>query len=316
MKYVVTGGAGFIGSHIVEELAKQKHEVVILDNLFSGKMENISPFLEKDNVSFVKGSITDLPLLKKTFAGADGIFHEGAIASVPRSVANPLETHEVNLSGTFNVLTVARDCGVKKVVFASSAAVYGENPELPKREDMIPDTLSPYVVSKLSGEYYCSVFSRLYGVRCTALRYFNVFGPRQDPSSPYSGVISKFIANTLSHRPLVIFGDGTQTRDFVYVKDVVQANIRAMDLGEPGGFNVAYGQRINLLELADMIMEITGITVPVTFGPPAVGDVRDSLADIARARDALGYEPQYTVKSGLEETIAWCQNPREETSPG
>jgi UDP-glucose 4-epimerase len=308
MKYIVTGGAGFIGSHIVEELAAQKHEVVILDNLFSGNLENIGPFLEKKNVSFVNGSITDLPLLQKTFEGADGIFHEAAIASVPRSIANPLETHEVNLSGTFKVLAAARECGVKNVVFASSAAVYGDRPGLPKREDMIPETLSPYAVSKLSGEYYCSVFSRLYGVRCISLRYFNVFGPRQDPSSPYSGVISKFITSTLHHRPLVIFGDGAQTRDFVYVKDVVQANIRAMGSGKTGVFNVACGRRINLLELADTIMEITGITVPVTFGPPSAGDVRDSVADIARAQAAFGYEPTYSVTSGLEETVAWYRN--------
>ncbi|MGA7798579.1 MAG: SDR family oxidoreductase [Methanoregula sp.] len=305
MKYIVTGGAGFIGSHIVEGLAGQKHEVVILDNLFSGKMENISPFLEKDNVSFANGSITDLPLLRKTFEGADGIFHEGAIASVPYSVTHPAESHEVNLTGTLNVLAAARDCGVKNVVFASSAAVYGDRPELPKREDMIPETLSPYAVTKLAGEYYCSVFSRLYGVRCVALRYFNVFGPRQDPSSPYSGVISKFIANTLNRCPLVIFGDGCQTRDFVYVKDVVQANIRAMESGEQGVFNIACGKQINLRELAEMIMEISGITVPVTFGSPAEGDVRDSVADISRAQDAFGYAPRYTVKTGLQETISW-----------
>jgi len=163
MKYIITGGAGFIGSHLVEELERQKHEVVVLDNLFSGKMENIAPFLKKDAVSFVKGSITDLPLLHKTFEGADGIFHQGAIASVPHSVVNPHHTHEVNLTGTLNVLTTARDCGVKKVVFASSAAVYGDNPEMPKREDMITDPLSPYAVSKLAGEQYCSVFSRIYG---------------------------------------------------------------------------------------------------------------------------------------------------------
>jgi len=308
MKYVVTGGAGFIGSHIVEELAAKNHEVIILDNLFSGKRENITPILENENVSFVNGSITDLPLLKKTFNGADGIFHEAAIASVPRSVANPRETHEVNLSGTFNVLSAARDCGIKNVVFASSAAVYGETPKLPKREDMIPDTLSPYAVSKLSGEYYCSVFSRLYGVRCTALRYFNVFGPRQDPGSPYSGVISKFIANTLNRRPLTIFGDGTQTRDFVYVKDVVQANLRAMEKGKPGVYNIALGKKINLLELADTIMEIAGITVPVTFAPPAAGDIKDSLADISRAREILGYAPGYTVRAGLEKTMEWYRN--------
>jgi UDP-glucose 4-epimerase len=305
MKYIVTGGAGFIGSHIVEELEAQKHEVVILDNLFSGKKENVAPFLKKKNVSFVNGSITDLPLLNKTFEGADGIFHEAAIASVPYSVAHPAEVHEVNLSGTLNVLCAAQDCDVKSLVFASTAAVYGDSPELPKREEMIPETLSPYAVTKLAGEYYCSVFSRLYDVRCIALRYFNVFGPRQDPGSPYSGVISKFIANTLNHRPLTIFGDGRQTRDFVFIRDVVQANIRAMDSREQGVFNIACGKQINLLELADMIMEISGITVPVTFGPPVEGDVRHSLADISRARKLLAYEPEYSVRKGLEKTIEW-----------
>lgn len=308
MKYIVTGGAGFIGSHIVEDLVRPEHDVVILDNLFSARMENIAPLLKKENVSFVNGSITDLPLLRQTFEGADGIFHQGAIASVPWSVAHPLKTHEVNLSGTLNVLSAARDCGVKKLVFASSAAVYGDHPTLPAQEALIPETLSPYAVSKLAGEYYCSVFSRLYDLRCISLRYFNVFGPRQDPGSPYSGVITRFISNTLSHRPLVIYGDGGQTRDFVYVRDVVQANVRAMASAESGVFNIACGRRINLLELAAMIREITGITVPVTFGPPVAGDVRDSLADITRAQEALGYAPAYTVKSGLEETVAWFRN--------
>ncbi len=191
MKYVVTGGAGFIGSHIVEELAQQKHEVVILDNLFSGKMENIQPFLENKNVTFVQGSITDLPLLKKLFEGADGIFHEGAIASVPRSIANPLATNEANVTGTLNVLIAARDCGVRKVLFASSSSVYGNTPTLPKSEDMTPNPLSPYAVSKLTGEQYLKVFSEVYGIKTLSLRYFNVFGPRQDPKSEYAAVIPK-----------------------------------------------------------------------------------------------------------------------------
>jgi len=310
MKYVVTGGAGFIGSHIVEELAARSHEVVILDDLSTGTKENIASFPGRENVTFAEGSITDSPFLKKTFEGADGVFHEAAIASVPRSVKNPQATHAVNLTGTFNVFSAARDCGVRKVVFASSAAVYGESPELPKREDLPPQTLSPYAVAKLAGEYYGAVFTKLYGVQCTALRYFNVFGPRQDPHSPYSGVISKFIDQTLAHRPLTIFGDGTQTRDFVYVKDVVQANLLAMEgRGSTGGiFNVALGTKINLLELADTIREITGIAVPVTFARAADGDIKDSLADITRARDVLGYAPEYTVRAGLEKTIEWYQS--------
>lgn len=308
MRYLVTGGAGFIGSHIVEELTQHNHEIVIFDNLLSGRRENIQPFLNIKNVEFVQGSITDLALLKKSFEGADGIFHEAAIVSVPRSVEYPMETHEINLSGTLNVLVAARDCGVRKVVFASSAAIYGDNPVLPKHESMTPDCLSPYAVSKLAGEQYCSVFSRLYDVECTSLRYFNVFGPRQDPASPYSGVITKFVSSSLGHRPIVIYGDGNQTRDFVYVKDVVQANIRAMERNAPGVYNVGCGTRINLLTLADMIAEIIGISVPITFAPPVKGDVRDSVADITLAQESVGYSPRWSVRKGLEELIAWYRN--------
>jgi len=305
MKYIVTGGAGFIGSHIVEELTRQQHEVVIFDNLFSGKMENIQPFLKKKGVTFVKDSITDLSVLKKIFEGADGIFHEGAIASVPRSIANPLVTNEANVTGTLNVLIAARDCGVRKVLFASSSSVYGNTPTLPKREDMTPNPLSPYAVSKLTGEHYLKVFSDVYGLKTLSLRYFNVFGPRQDPKSEYAAVIPRFITKILRHESPTIYGDGGQTRDFTYVKDVVQANIRAMNSDAQGVFNVAYCKRIDLNELASVIMEITGITVSLTYEPPRTGDVRDSLADIRQAQDAFGYAPEYTVKTGLKETISW-----------
>jgi UDP-glucose 4-epimerase len=307
MKYIVTGGAGFIGSHIVEDLAKQQHEVVIFDNFFSGKKVNIQPFLKKKNVKFVQGSITDLSVLEKIFEGADGIFHEGAIASVPRSIANPLATNEANVTGTLNVLIAARDCGVRKVLFASSSSVYGNTPTLPKREDMTPNPLSPYAVSKLTGEHYLKVFSEVYGLKTLSLRYFNVFGPRQDPKSEYAAVIPKFITKILRHESPTIYGDGGQTRDFTYVKDVVQANIRAMESDAQGVFNVAYCKRIDLNELATLIMEITGITVPLKYEPPRIGDVRDSLADIRRAQDAFRYAPEYTVRSGLLETIAWYQ---------
>ena len=305
MKYIVTGGAGFIGSHLVEELAKQNHEVVILDNLSYGKLENIAQFLNKGSISFVNGSISDLDMLKRIFETADGIYHEAAIASVPFSVSNPLETHEANLSGTLNVLCAARDCGVKKVVFASTAAVYGDKPELPKDEAMVPDTLSPYAVSKLSSEYYCSVFTQLYGIETTSLRYFNVFGPRQDPHSPYSGVMTKFISAVLRNEPITIFGDGAQTRDFVYVRDVVQANIRAMESHKSGIFNIGSGHRISVLTLAEIIMDIIGTTVPIKFAPPANGDVRDSFADITKAKQLLRYAPHFDLRSGLEETVAW-----------
>ena len=308
MKYIVTGGAGFIGSHIAEGLAQAGHDVAIVDNLFSGKMENIAPLLTRENVRFVRGSVTDLPLLKKTFDGADGVFHEGAIASVPRSIADPAATNEANVTGTLNVLVAARDCGVPKVLFASSSSVYGNTPALPKREDMAPHPLSPYAVSKLAGEEYLRVFSEVYGLKTVSLRYFNVFGPRQDPLSQYAAVIPNFITRILRHEPPVIYGDGEQTRDFSYVKDVVQANLRAMESGAEGVFNVAYCQRITLKELAATIMELTGITVPLRFDPPRPGDVRDSLADITRAKQAFGYSPAYTVKSGLRETIEWYRD--------
>jgi UDP-glucose 4-epimerase len=305
MKYIVTGGAGFIGSHITEELVHRGDEVVILDNLFSGKKENILPFLSSGNVTFVQGSVTDPALLKTVFAGADGVFHEGAIASVPRSIKNPVATNEANVTGTLNVLVAARDCGIKKVVFASSSSVYGDTPTLPKREDMAPCPLSPYAVSKLSGEQYMRVFCDIYGFGTVSLRYFNVFGPRQDPASEYAAVIPKFITAILGHQSPVIYGDGGQTRDFSYVRDVVQANIRAMESDARGIFNIAYCQRMSLIELAGTIMEITGITAPLMFEPARAGDVRDSLADISRAQAAFGYAPAYTVRTGLEETVAW-----------
>ena len=303
MKYLVTGGAGFIGSHIVEALFKQEHEIIILDNLFSGNIENIQPFLQKKNVEFVKGSITDLPLLRKTFKGVDGIFHEAAIASVHQSVLNPLNTHDVNSTGTLHVLLAAEECGVKKVILASSAAIYGDHPLLPKREDMIPMPLSPYAVSKLTGEYYCAVFSQLYGIQTVSLRYFNVFGPRQDPSSEYSGVISKFIAQVKQNKPITIFGDGEQTRDFVFVSDVVSANISAMQSQVQGVFNVGCGMQTSLNKLADLVKNITGSDVPIIYEPPREGDIKMSFADISRAREMLGYEPEYTVREGLERTV-------------
>jgi len=304
MKYIVTGGVGFIGSHIAEALAG-KHEVVIIDDLFSGKMQNIDDF--RNSVHFVQGSITNLSLMKEICAEADGIFHQAAIASVPRSIKNPLATNEANITGTLNVLVAAKECGVRKIVFASSSSVYGDTPTLPKREDMEPHPLSPYAVSKLAGEHYMNVFTKLYGIKTLALRYFNVFGPRQDPNSDYAAVIPKFITRTLNHQSPVIFGDGTQTRDFTFVKDVVQANIRAMQSEAEGVFNVAYNQRIDLNTLAQLIMEITGITIPITYETPREGDIRDSLADITRAKSGFNYDPAYTLKTGLKETISWYQ---------
>lgn len=305
MRYVVTGGAGFIGSHIAENLAGRGDEVVILDNLFSGKVGNIRHLLDNSSVTFLEGSVTDQALLANACKGADGIFHEAAITSVPRSVRDPLATNETNVSGTLNVLVAAQKCGVKKIVYASSSSVYGDTPTLPKREDMVPSPKSPYAITKLAGEYYCKVFSELYGMDTVALRYFNVFGPRQDPDSEYSAVIPKFITKLLHNESPVIYGDGSQTRDFTYVKDVAEANIRAMDTSARGVFNVAYGSRISLVELAHLIMETLGADRPLVFEPPRKGDIHDSLAAISAARETFGYAPKYTVKTGLMETIQW-----------
>jgi UDP-glucose 4-epimerase len=268
-------------------------------------MENIEPFLTQSNVKFVRGSVTNFNLLKKIFDGADGIFHQAAIASVPRSIANPIATNEANVTGTLNVLVAARDCGIKKVVFASSSSVYGDTPTLPKHEDMKTSPLSPYAVSKLAGEHYLQAFHHVYALQTISLRYFNVFGPRQDPKSEYAAVIPKFISGTLAGTPITIFGDGEQTRDFTFVNDVVQANLKAMESSALGIFNIACNRRISVNDLSALVMEIAGKTVPVRHEPVRPGDVRDSLADISRAEKAFGYRPKFTVRQGLEETITW-----------
>jgi UDP-glucose 4-epimerase len=307
MRFVVTGGAGFIGSHIADALVHRGDEVVILDNLFSGKPENIQQLLNNKAVTFIQGSITDDECLEHACKGADGIFHEAAITSVPRSVKDPVTSNEVNVSGTLNVLMAARKYGVKKILYASSSSVYGDTPALPKQEDMVPNPKSPYAVTKLAGEYYLKVFQELYGIETVSLRYFNVFGPRQDPKSEYSAVIPKFITCILNNQSPIIYGNGTQTRDFTFVKDVVQANLRAMDSATQGVFNVAYENRITLTELAHTIMNTLETDLPLKFEPPRSGDIHDSLAAISAAKKAFGYAPEYTVKTGLEETIRWYQ---------
>jgi UDP-glucose 4-epimerase len=308
MRFVVTGGAGFIGSHIAEALAARGDEVVILDNLLSGKMENIRHLLNMPKVTFLQGSITDPSVLQKACSDVDGIFHQAAITSVPRSVKDPLASNEANITGTLNVLVSAQRCGVKKIVYASSSSVYGDTPTLPKREDMVPNPKSPYAITKLAGEQYLKVFHELYGLDTVSLRYFNVFGPRQDPNSEYSAVIPKFITRIIHRESPVIYGDGSQTRDFTYVKDVAQANLQAMDSSAQGIFNVAYGSRISLKELAYFLMESIGEEHPLIYESPRSGDIHDSLAAISAAYEAFGYAPQYTVKTGLQETIQWYQN--------
>ena len=304
MKYLITGGAGFIGSHLADHLAGI-HELVIIDDLANGKMENIRHLVESGTVSFIHGSVTDPSLLRECMEGVDGVFHEAALVSVLRSVKDPVSTNEANVTGTLRVLVAAREAGVKGVVFASSSSVYGDSPVLPKREDMPPMPKSPYAISKVAGEHYMRVFSELYGIRTVSLRYFNVFGPRQDPDSPYAAVIPRFITRVLRGEPLVIHGDGGQTRDFTYVRDVVQGNLRAMESGARGVFNLACGERNSILDLARTIMAIAGREVPVHHEEPRPGDIRDSLADISAARGRLKYAPGYNLRTGLEETVPW-----------
>ena len=309
MRYIVTGGAGFIGSNLADTLA-QNHDVVIIDNLATGRRENIEHLLDHPRVNFIEGSITDLDLLMEVFPGADGIFHQAAIASVPRSVKDPIETNTVNAAGTVNVLWAAKECGVPSVVAASTSAIYGDDPAFPKRETMAPTPLSPYAVSKLAGEYYGKVFADLYGIRTAFLRYFNVFGPRQDPNSEYAAVIPKFITRLLGGKPPIIYGDGEQTRDFIFVADVVRANVMAMESDASGVYNIAGSRRISLNELATTLSGIIGISERPIYEPPRPGDVRDSLADIARAEGAFCFSPTYTLEEGLRDTVAWFKGGR------
>jgi len=301
MRYVITGGAGFIGSHIADALIAGGHEVVVVDDFSAGRHENLDP----DNVTLLEGSIEDTGLLGEACEGADGVFHEAAVTSVQASVRDPAHSNRVNVDGTLNVLIAARDAGVRKVVMASSAAVYGNDPALPKKESMRPDPLSPYAASKLADEHYCKVFSELYDLQTVCLRYFNVYGPRQDPKSEYAAVIPKFIERLSSGLQPVIFGDGLQTRDFVYVGDVARANLMAMESDATGVYNIACGQRTSLLELAGALTEIAGLPSEPGFAPPQPGDVRHSVADISGAEEAFSYEPSYSLEKGLSETYQW-----------
>lgn len=305
-KVVITGGAGFIGSNLAEEVAKD-NVVIIIDDISTGKIENIKDLIKKENVNFVKGSITDLNILQRTFRNVDYVFHQAAIPSVPRSVKDPITTNEVNVKGTLNVLIASRDNNVKKVVYASSSSVYGDTPELPKRENMKTNPLSPYAITKLTGEYYCEIFSEIYGLSTISLRYFNVFGPKQDPLSEYAAVIPKFIKRVLENKPPIIYGDGEQTRDFTFVKDVVRANILAAESKENGVFNIASGKRITINELAKKIMEILEKDMEPIYENPRKGDIRHSLADISKAK-VLSYKPEYNLENGLKHMIRWFLN--------
>lgn len=306
MKYFITGGCGFIGSHIAEELANRGESVVIYDNLSSGYEHNIQHI--RDNCTFIRGDIREFQHLSEAMKGADYVFHEAALVSVFDSVERPEDNHSINLTGMLNVLLAARENKVRRVVFASSAAVYGNDPVLPKTEDMLPQPESPYALAKITGEYYLRVFSSLYNIETVSLRYFNVFGPRQDPSSMYSGVISKFTDVLKKGESPLIFGDGKQTRDFVYVKDVVQANLLAMHTDKAGKgevFNVATNNTCSLLELIDIINSILGTDIKPVFREARAGDIRHSYASIDRAKAVLGYSPGYSLKAGLERLLAY-----------
>lgn len=300
MKAIITGGAGFIGSNLAEVLSRD-NEVIIVDDLSTGNEANIRGF----EIELVKGSVTDLDLLRKIFKGADYVFHQAAIPSVPRSIKDPVSTNEANVTGTLNVLIAARDCSVKKVIFASSSSAYGDTPELPKREDMNPNPLSPYAVTKLVGEYYCNVFDDVYDLKTAALRYFNVYGPKQDPYSDYAAVIPKFIKRIQEGKPPIIYGDGNQTRDFTSVDDVVSANILAAESDAKGVYNVATGKRITINELASVIMAIMGRDLDPIHEKQREGDVLHSLGDITKAKKDFGYAPGDKLEANLKETVKW-----------
>lgn len=300
-RVVITGGAGFIGSHLADELV-EGNEVIIIDDLFSGKKENITNLLSRDNVQFIQSSITDLNMLQQALKGADYVFHQAAVSSVPRSVKDPMLSHQANITGTLSVLIAAKDNNVRKVVYASSSSVYGDTPTLPKREDMTPNPQSPYAVTKLTGEYYCQVFEQIYGLSTVCLRYFNVFGPRQDPYSEYAAVIPKFIKRVSENKSPIIFGDGDQTRDFTYVKDVVEANILAAQSEATGVFNVGGGNRITINDLARTITEVMGASHEPIHEEPRPGDIKHSLADITKA-SIFGYNPKYRLEEGIKNII-------------
>lgn len=302
---LVTGGAGFIGSHLTDALVAQGARVTVLDNLSTGHLHNLD--LGNQRITFIEGDIRDSGLLERVIAGCDVVFHEAAVVSVTQSVQDPSHSCDVNDLGTVRVLDACRKNGVRRVVMASSSAVYGDDPALPKTEKMTPRPLSPYAVQKLSGEYYAAVFGQLYGLETVCLRYFNVYGPRQDPSSPYSGVISIFMSRAAAGEAPTIYGDGSQTRDFVYVGDVVQANMMAATAADAAGrvFNVGTGRAIRIDRLWSSIGELAGTTVAAQFGPPRAGDIHASVSDIGEIHQTIGFEPRVELRQGLADTLAW-----------
>ncbi len=307
-KYLVTGGAGFIGSHIAETLVEAGHEVRVLDNLSTGKQENLRAF--RSRCGFIEGDVRDTDTVADAVKGVDYVIHQAALASVPRSIKDPTSSNQVNVQGTLNLLLAAKEHGIKRVIYASSSSVYGDSETLPKSEGMPPSPRSPYAVSKLAGELYCRVFADVYGLPTTCLRYFNVFGPRQDPNSQYSAVIPLFVKALFEGVPPTIFGDGEQSRDFTYVENVVAANIAACESNSPGGevYNVACGERYSLNTLYDKLKKIVGVDIQPEFAQPRPGDVKHSQADTRAIEEGLGYRVGVGFDEGLTRTVDWYRS--------
>ncbi len=303
--FLVTGGAGFIGSHIVEALVGQGERVRVLDDFSTGKRENIAPFL--DRIELVEGDLADLETVRRAMRGVEYVLHQGALPSVPKSVQDPLATNRANVTGTLNVLVAARDEGVRRVVYAASSSAYGDSPSLPKEESMKPEPLSPYAVQKYTGELYCRNFYTLYGLETVSIRYFNVFGPRQDPNSQYAAVIPRFVTALRDGRPPVIYGDGEQSRDFTYVENVVRANLLALRAPEAAGemMNFACGTRYTLNELCRILQRIFRTSIAPVYEAPRPGDVRHSQADIRKSQRLLGYTAHVPFEEGLRRTVAF-----------
>jgi UDP-glucose 4-epimerase len=306
---LVTGGAGFIGSHIAAALAEHGARVRVIDDLSTGHRENIDAI--GGDIDFVEASLTDKDALRRALENVEWVFHEAAIPSVPRSVEKPIETHEASVNATFSLLLAARDQKVRRVVYAASSSAYGDQEISPKHEGMRPDPLSPYAVAKLVGEYYCQVFSRVYKLETVSLRYFNVFGPRQDPGSQYSGVVSRFISALMTDTQPVIYGDGDQSRDFTYVSNVVDANLRAAESPSAVGrtINIATGSSVSINQVLEGLKRIIGKSdASARYEPPRIGDVRDSLADLSLAKSVLNYQPRIGLEEGLRITVEWWKS--------
>ena len=305
--YLVTGGAGFIGSHLAEELVRRGERVRVVDSFVTGKRANLAHL---SAVELIEGDLADLAVAQRAVEGVDYVLHQAAIPSVPRSVEDPVTSNRANIDASLNVLVAARDAGVRRLVYAGSSSAYGNTPTLPKVETMPTNPLSPYALQKLVAEQYCQMFTRLYGLETVTIRYFNVFGPRQDPSSPYSGVISVFIRALVEGRQPTIYGDGGQTRDFTYVANVVDGVLKACTAAGASGevINVATAGRISLNQLFRGVKDLTGASVEPVYASERAGDVRDSQADISKARRLLGYEPSVTLEQGLEKTVAWFRS--------